>query len=175
MQYGRCLQYTTFEIVTNQKLMRIIVTNTIRFDTATMYAVLVLLFFLFVFFSIYIYTWLFCIPVFFFMAIAHLPENIMLMRNVSMQFDTAIYAVLVFLLFSVWLFGFSVYMYIYIWSYCIFHGNYMYMRCNVIFPENIMLTVKTRHLVSLCQYPVFFPMGVELHAVLCKLIKSTRR
>ena len=42
----------SFEIVTNQKLMRIIVTNTIRFDTATMYAVLVLLFvfFLFVFF-----------------------------------------------------------------------------------------------------------------------------
>ena len=113
------------------------------------------------FFSIYIYTWLFCIPVFFFMAITHLPENIMLMRNVSMQFDTAIYAVLVFLLFSVWLFGFSVYMYIYIWSYCIFHGNYMYMRCNVIFPENIMLTVKTRHLVSLCQYPVFSQWGLN--------------
>ena len=73
-------------------------------------------FFLFVFFSIYLYTWLFCIPVFFFMEITHLPENIMLMRNVSMQFDTAIYAVLVFfLLFSVWLFGFSVYMYIYIY------------------------------------------------------------
>ena len=141
-----------------------------------MYTVLVLLgFFLFVFF-LYRYILGYSVSRFSFSWQLHTFRKILclcVMYRCNLIQPYMLY--LFFLLFSVWLFGFSVNMYIYIWSYCIFHGNYMYMRCNVIFPENIMLTVKTRHLVSLCQYPVFFPMGVELHAVLCKLIKSTRR
>ena len=157
--------------------MRIIVTNTIRFDTATMYAVLVLLFVFFCsFFFLNIHILGYSVSRFSFSWQLHTFRKILclcVMYRCNLIQPYMLY--LFFLLFSVWLFGFSVNMYIYIWSYCIFHGNYMYMRCNVIFPENIMLTVKTRHLVSPCQYPVFFPMGVELHAVLCKLIKSTRR
>ena len=129
----------SFEIVTNQKLMRIIVTNTIRFDTARMYAVLVLLLFLFVFFSIYIYL-VIQYPGFLFHGVIF-PENIMLMRNVSMQFDTAIYDVLVFFAFFclvVWVFCKYVYIYLVIlyfpWQLhlhamqCDLSGNY-YVNC----------------------------------------------
>ena len=116
MQYGRCLQYTTFEIVTNQKLMRIIVTNTIRFDTATMYAVLVLLFFC-SFFSLYIYILGYSVSRFSFSWQLHTFRKILCLC--VMYLCNLIQPYMLYLFFCFFLFGCLGFLYICIYIYLV--------------------------------------------------------
>ena len=167
MQYGRCLQYTIFEIVTNQKLMRIIVTNTIRFDTATMYAVLVLLgVFCSFFFYIYIYILGYSVSRFSFSWQLHTFRKIlclcvMYLCNLIQPYMLYLFFCFFFCL-VVWVFCKYVYIYLVI-LYFPWQLHVHAMQCDL--SGKYYVNCKNSTFSFAMSYPVFFPTGVELHAV----------